>query len=128
MSTITITSNITDKGYLVSFSINSTGAPGDIPIDIFMYENTGENNLGEYQGVCTLLDYTKLQTFVGVPIPKFGNKFIKYSVGNIFIPFSYTVSNTLYTPEDLISKVTKDIKDFKTAYFASNNTTQIISI
>ncbi len=58
---------------------------GDLPADIFIYENTGTDSLGEYQGVCGIDDYSRMQTFTGESIPKFGNKYVKYTQAKILL-------------------------------------------
>lgn len=50
-----------------------------LPAAIFLYENTGEASLGEYQGVCQVVDLTSRQEFTGSAIDTFGNKFVRYT-------------------------------------------------
>jgi hypothetical protein len=117
MSTLNITTTLVENEFVVEAIIASTG---DIPTDIFMYENTGEG-LGDYQGVCTIDEYKRMQTFNEDPIPKFGNKFIKYTRAIIHLPLTYDVSA-------LRTKITNDVKAFKTAFITAESNTQVIPI
>ncbi len=59
-------------------------AGGTLPLDIFIYENTGTATLGAYIGICNLAEYQRLKTFhTGDIIPKFGNKFVKFTEARI---------------------------------------------
>ena len=94
---------------------------GDIPADIFMYENTG-HGLGDYVGVCSINDYRRMQTHVpNVDVALFGNKFLKYSQGVKLIPLSLD-------PQATIDKMVVDIKTFRTAFLAAPGSTQIVVI
>lgn len=111
MSTLTITSNIYAGNYVVEGYVTSTG---DIPDDIFMYENTGAG-LGAYQGVCSLADYKRMQTYAGTPIPVFGNKFIKHNRANLI----FDLTHSLVT---IKTNLTDDVKAFKIEYQAEQTT------
>jgi len=105
-SNLSITSKIENNTWVLSFSL----APGaDIPRDIFMFENKG-SSLGDYQGVCSLEDYRRFQTYTpGTPIPVFGNKFVKYTDGLMI--FSIDVD-----PAPIRQKILDDVKSFKVSY------------
>jgi hypothetical protein len=49
-----------------------------LPKEIFIYTNTGTDDLGEFFGTCSVEELGRLQIFSGVAIPKFGNKFVRY--------------------------------------------------
>jgi hypothetical protein len=94
---------------------------GSLPVDIFVYENTGNTTLGDYQGVCTLSDYQRMQTFTGSSITKFGNKFVKYGQAKIKIDFD---SN----PDDVSAAIIQSVKALSLAFQNAPSTTTLISI
>lgn len=62
------------------YEVTATLVERDVlPAAIFLYENTGEQTLGEYYGVCQVADLTHRQEFVGEVIDPFGNKYVRYS-------------------------------------------------
>lgn len=94
---------------------------GDIPTDVFMYENTG-TGLGDYVGVCALSDYMRIQTHSpGTNVPLFGNKFLKFSTGIILVPLSSD-------PQVTIDKVIADVRAFRVSYQAAPGSSQVIVI
>jgi hypothetical protein len=115
MSSLTINIDIVSGEYLLTASITSTG---DIPTDIFLYENAG-SGLGQYQSICTLEDFSRVQTYVGTDIPVFGNKFIKYTQAVIHIPLDRD-------PRSIKAKLIKDVQNFKAAYLSAKSSTQTI--
>lgn len=115
---VSIKTSIKDNNWLLEFELNNDA---DIPTDIFMFINTGAG-LGEYQGVCTLVDYRKLQTHVpGTDIPVFGNKFLKYNKGTM--TFSIDID-----PRTIKDKIVSDIKSFKAAYTQGSYSSENITI
>lgn len=59
---------------------------GVLPQDIFIFENTGTNQLGEFQGVCNFEELMRFQAWTGAPIVKFGNRFVRYRQAKIQVP------------------------------------------
>ena len=117
-STLLITTSVVGYEYVIT----STMSSDELPVDIFMYENTG-TELGDYQGVCTLEEYKRLQSYIGADIPIFGNKFLKWNQAIVHIPFSAGID-----PSTVSNKLVLDVKAFKIAYLASQNSTQTIII
>ncbi|HET8686552.1 MAG TPA: hypothetical protein VFM18_07785 [Methanosarcina sp.] len=74
--TLSITTQLVGDKYEVTASLTSLDV---LPAAIFLYENTGNTSLGEYQGVCQLSDLTTRQEFTGTAIDTFGNKFVRYT-------------------------------------------------
>lgn len=113
MINLEIITTIEDNFWVLEFQLNQEST---IPRDIFIFENTG-NGIGEYQGVCTLEDYRRFQTYVvGGNISVFGNKFVKYEKG--LMRFSIDID-----PTPIRAKIVADIKAFKAAYLIGNSTT-----
>lgn len=118
MSSLTINITINNGNYLLSAHVTSTG---DMPDDIFMYENSGTSTLGDYQGVCTLSEYKSMQTFSGTPLPAFGNRFVKTNSLLMSFPLSTDAAS-------IKAKVIADVKSFKAAYTAAATTTDVVSL
>lgn len=117
-SSLSINTSVVESEYVINAVLTST----DIPVDIFMYENTGDG-LGAYQGVCTLQEYKRLQFYAGVDIPVFGNKFLRWNQAVIHVPLSSNI-----TPTSVSDKLVLDVRTFKTTYLATQSSTQIINI
>lgn len=118
MSTLVITTTVEDNNWILTFSITE---PSDFPRDIFIFENTG-TGIGEYQGVCSLIDYSRFQTYsVGVNIPIFGNKFVKYTQGVMTFPIDVD-------PTPVRAKILADVRAFKAAYTAGASSTNTYTI
>lgn len=101
--------------------IASVEAGGSLPQDIFIYENTGENSLGSYFGVCNLSEYQRLSLFEGTPIPKFGNRFVRSSSAKIKLDIKDD-------PELVINHIVNSVKSLSLAISNTTSITQIISI
>lgn len=52
---------------------------GDLPTAIFVYENTGEETLGEYIGVADYDELKRFQVWNDEAIPIFANKYILHT-------------------------------------------------
>ena len=116
-ATVSLTKAVEGQFWKVTALITA----GDIPADIFMYENTGEG-LGDYFGVCSLTDYQRIQTHSpGIDVPLFGNKFLKFSTGIVKVPLSENVQVT-------IDKIVADVRAFRLAYLAAPGSTQVVVI
>jgi hypothetical protein len=101
--------------------IASIVSGGTLPLDIFMYENTGDNTLGDYIGVCSLSEYQRLKTFEGGTIDKFANRFVKYAQAKIKLDVSDDT-------DKVVSNLTKTVKALSLEMVNSSPTTQIINI
>ena len=99
-SNLTITTQYTEFQMTVTATITPGGT---LPLDIFIYENTGGTTLGKYIGVCNLDEYRRLQTFTGVATPIFGNKFVKWTSAYVVLPCDTP-------PTDTINCITNGVK------------------
>lgn len=114
MINLEVKTTILNNKWVLEFELNLDAT---IPRDIFVYENLGGGQLGEYQGVCTLEDYRRFQTYViGGNIPAFGNKFVKYSKG--VKSFSIDID-----PIQIKAKIVDDIKTFKASFLIGESST-----
>ena len=100
MSTLQVITSIVDDKYKVEADLIT---PGDLPTEIFVYSNSGTENLGEFQGVCTLREYTGLQTFNETAVPVFGNKFLKHNKAIIFVELSEDIEKVIKTLKDNVT-------------------------
>lgn len=93
---------------------------GTLPADIFVYENSGTASLGTYYGVAGLNDLTRMQTWSGSAISKFGNKFVLYNQAKIYV-------DPASTPDSVIAVMVNSVKLLSTALL-STTSTQVINI
>lgn len=94
---------------------------GTLPQDIFIYENTGTTTLGNYIGVCNLDEYQRFQTFSGTKIPKFGNKFVKYTEAKVTIGLTDD-------PNIVINHISNTASFLSFAMSNPTSTTKIVNI
>jgi hypothetical protein len=81
-ASITITTSVQGTTRIITCVV-ANGS--DIPSDIFLYENN--NGVpGTFFAVCALADYQRFQTYVSTPIPVFGNKYLKSTIGQKELP------------------------------------------
>lgn len=113
-----ITTAVLGSNLVVNASIVT---PADIPTDIFLYDNTGTDQLGQYYGVANLQDYSRIQAWTGTPIPIFGNKYVKHTVANLSLPIETT-------PASITAKITRDLTQFRLEYLAGGTVTQVLAI
>ena len=91
-----------------SWVITAEVLPGGVlPQNIFVYENSGTTELGNFYGTASVEDLTRMQIWSGVAIPIFGNKFVLSDNVKIIVdPASDpdTVISMLVTTVSLLSK------------------------
>lgn len=89
-ATLTVTTTVLADKVLVQAEL---GPNPDIPNSIFLYENTGTDELGEFFAVCSITDYQRFQAWSGVPISTFGNRYVRYHIGRKYLPLGSTTAN-----------------------------------
>jgi hypothetical protein len=94
---------------------------GSLPVDIFIHLNNGDNTLGEYQGVCSLEEYQRMQTFTGAVIPKFGNKYLKSDNAKIIV-------NNETDADQAIVDITNSVKSLDSSINSTPSKTLVINI
>lgn len=100
---IKITTELKDSSWVIT----ATVVPGsNLPKDIFVYENTGSNVLGDYIGVCNLSEFKRLQVWAESPIPLFGNRFVRSDQAKIIL--SLDADPTITT--NIILSTAKNLK------------------
>lgn len=112
---VQITKTINGSNWVITAQVLS-GA--DIPLDVFLYENTGTPDLGGYFGVANMQDYTRMQTWTGGTIPVFGNKYVKHTVANIILPVELSVTS-------VIANIKASVTRFKAEYLAGSSSSEI---
>jgi hypothetical protein len=79
--------------------------PVKLPSHIFIYENSGTDTLGRYVGVCNLAELRRLKPWAGVPVPVFGNRFVRADQAKITVSLdtdpNYVVTNMVSTAKAL---------------------------
>jgi len=89
-ATLTVTTTVLSDKILVQAEV---GPGADIPDAIFLYDNTGGTELGEFFAVCAKSDYERFQEWTGTPIPVFGNKYVRYTIGRKYLPLGSSTTN-----------------------------------
>lgn len=82
---------------------------GDIPTDIFVYNNTGKSELGEYYGVCSINEFTSLQNYDGTEKPVFGNRFLKHDRVKIKVDLQGDLNS-------VVSRLKLNVSSFATSF------------
>lgn len=117
-STLTVNKQLTDTGWTITASI----APGGtLPLEIFVYENTGTNVLGNYYGVLTALDMPRIQIFTGSPISNLGNKFVRYGQATIYLTNGED-------PDAVITVLKNSVQALSTSFQTIATSTQVFTI
>jgi len=96
-------------------------AGGYLPQNIFLYQNTGTNALGDYWGVANVEEMTRFQVFSGTAIPKFGNAFVRSNQAKI------TLSVT-DDPKTVIAAITQGVTNLSAEMKTAATQTQVITI
>lgn len=104
-ASVTINTSVQGTTRIITCVVNG-GA--DIPSDIFLYEN--DNGVpGTFFAVCALSDYQRFQTYTGTPIPVFGNKYVKQTLGQKELDVNIDYSTVAPT-------FVQNCTDFRNAY------------
>lgn len=104
---VQVTINLTDEGWVIEADVVQSSL---LPLEVFLYENTGENVLGRYYGVCNFEELGKYQVWTETPIAPFGNRFVRHSHAKITVPLStdpdHVVQNIIATAKALKKELT----------------------
>ena len=96
-------------------------AGGDLPREIFVYENLGTTDLGDYIGVAAVEELQRFQIFSGTAIAKFGNRFVRYVKAHIIL--------TDYSERtSVIENLTENVKILSNNIKAASTVTQTVII
>ena len=99
-SSLTVVTELRGDHYLITANVV---AGGTLPQEIFIYENSGTDVLGDFYGTCSVDELGRFQIFSGTPIPTFGNRFIRYGQAKIIVALN----------DDPVAVVTALIKNVK---------------
>ena len=86
---------------------------------VFLYANTGTNNLGAFQGVVSAADLNRFQKWSGLAVPTFANALLLYNQAKI-----ETSPSTML---DDITPTLNALSDLKTEFLTITKT-EIITI
>lgn len=114
-TSVSITSGVQGNNLVVEAHLVT---PADIPLDVFLYENTGTATLGAYMGVANLQDYQRIQVWTGAEIPVFGNKFVKHTQAHIILPLTVSAAS-------VTSILKAGLTQFRTEYLALGSVTVV---
>lgn len=118
-SILTITKQITsDHKWEITASVTPGGS---LPIDIFIFENAGNGQLGKYIGVCDIDEYQRIQPFTGVSVPVFGNRYLRYTSVKILIGINDDITK-------VTDNITNTVKSLSTSFANAATTTTSIPI
>lgn len=112
-STLNLTTALVGDHWLISGGLV---AGGTLPLEIFIYENTGTGILGDFYGTCNVQELGRLQIFQpGTPIPVFGNKYVRFGQVKIEVPLDDD-------PAAVVSALVNNVKSLSAAYSAQVTT------
>lgn len=118
-STLNLTTALAGDHWLITGAL---AAGGTLPLEIFIYENTGTGVLGEFYGTCNIQELGRLQIFhPGTPIPVFGNKYVRYGQVKIDVPLDQD-------PAAVVAALVKNVKSLSAAYSLQGTTVNSYTI
>ncbi len=117
-SQLSVTVELVDNSWQVTAELVSGST---LPSAIFVYTNTGTEQLGEFFGTCSVTDLTRLSEFTGTAIPTFGHQYVRYPQAKIRVDVWDDVSL-------VVQALLTNVRSLSTAYFASASTTTIYDI
>lgn len=103
---VTLTKKLETGGWVISGSVDFV-AP--TPKDIFVYENTGEAQLGDFHSVVMVADINKVPVWTNTPITTFTALYVRTNQVNIKVPSDYDVDQAL---SELLASIKKFIADY----------------
>lgn len=116
-NTLTINTTLVNDHWEITGSMST----GTLPAEIFIHTNTGTEVLGEYKGVCSINELSRLQVFSDTAIPTFGNRFVRTNTVKIIVTLetnTTSIVNTLVSSVNLLS----------VAYKSKINSVQVFTI
>jgi hypothetical protein len=116
--TIEVTVNLSPDGWTIEADVIAHAV---LPTYIFLYENSGQNVLGRYFGVCNFKELSKYQEWQGTAVPQFGNKFVRHNHAKITLPISSD-------PNSTVSNLINTAKALKQELSSVENTTTVYTI
>lgn len=118
-SHVSVSKELTNTGWAVTAAV----VPGGVlPLDIFLYTNTGQLTLGDYSGVVGFDRIQNTQIFdEHVTYPTFGNKFLRHNQAKINVDFDTDVNL-------VITQLIASIQSLSSAYQAGANSTTVYDI
>jgi hypothetical protein len=121
-SSLQITTQLQEDQWIITATVL---AGSFLPPNIFIYENLGTDQLGQYQGVCSKDELLRLQVWNGTPIPIFGNRFVRFNSAKIIIDAG---SNPDTAPQTAITNLTNTASQLSKALQAVSSTTQVVTV
>lgn len=118
VSSLTFTTSLVDDHYTIQVHVTEGSI---LPPGIFVYTNTGTTTLGEYYGICSLNELTRLKPFTGDKIPVFGNKFVRLEQATLILPLDSDVASVIATISNSVALLNK-------AYSSLGSVTKVVPL
>lgn len=118
MDSLRINTTVQDSMWKVTASLEQREI---LPEAIFIYENTGTESLGNYVGVCNFEELGRFTVWAGVPVKKFGNRFVRHSSAETLVPFTANLQSKIKHLTDCVSLL-------KTEISSQMNKTEVVSV
>lgn len=121
-SSLEITTQLQDDHWLITAVVLPGGF---LPPEIFIFENQGTDQLGEYQGVCNKEELLRLNIWGGTPIAKFGNRFVRFNQAKIIIDIR---TNPADSPKKVIDNMINTAKKLSLELQTAASSTQVVTV
>ena len=112
---VTITKKLETGGWVITGSVDFVAPTIK---EIFVYENTGEAQLGAFHSVSMVADLPKIPVWAGTPIRTAVTLYVRTNQVNIKVPADYDV-------DQAISELLSSIRKFLAEYNAVKENTKI---
>lgn len=109
-NSVTITKRLTNDGWSITGALV---AGGTIPTDIFVYENSGTVNLGDWHSVVTIPDMPKIPRWTGLAIPTSQSQWVRASTIKILIDATQDVDEAILNLKGSLQKFVKEFNSEK---------------
>lgn len=115
---LTVTVTFVRDHYEVTASLTDTDV---LPEAVFLYENNGTTQLGEYMGVCSQAELTTRQEFTGVAVTVFANKYVRFTE-------AFKSVATEVQAESFKAHLIESVKGLKAEVIALQPNTEVIEL
>lgn len=117
-STLTVNKQLVSDRWVVTANLSPGGT---LPLEIFVFTNTGTTQLGTYEGVIAATELSRIQIFTGTAIPVFANKFVRYGTATLYVGLDRD-------PDSVITVLKNSVQYLSTTYQSIQNSTQVFTI
>ncbi len=111
-SQLTVTTELVNNQWEVTASVVTGGI---LPAAVFVHLNTGTTTLGEFYGTASMADLARMQTWEGVAVPLFGNKFVLNDQAKIIVDQNSTPTSVINALVANVSKLSTELQSISTS-------------